>query len=164
MILNGGEIQLTSVHLFNDVSEVISEMKRLNTKFHLFEEHVFTQFIDFTNASDSFFYNTVVSVTFLRNNFDELFFASDLFEGIEIPNKREVINQAESSDQRVFFKIKASNQSDYGLSLLFTVAFCNITKGVIDLIAFPKELSGFKKDRYYYPDWENEVLTKFSIL
>lgn len=58
MILHGGEIQLTSVHLFNNTSEVISEMKRLNKKFDLFEEHVFSRFIDFTNASDSFFYKT----------------------------------------------------------------------------------------------------------
>jgi hypothetical protein len=162
MILHGGEIQLTSVHLFNDISEVISEMKKLNTKFNLFEEPFFSQFINFTHTSDSFFYNSVVSVTLLNDNFDELFFASDLFEGMKIPDKQEVVNQAELSDQRAFFKIKAASQSDYYLSLLFTVAFCNITKGVIDLTTFPKESSGFEKDRYYYPDWENEVLTKFS--
>lgn len=158
----GGDITITAVEPYKGLQFLIDELFRLNSKYQLVENFELEDFAVFSvKNNDSLYYNDVAVFYMLKDNYNDLFFASDLFENLNIPEKQNKIQKAENVDERIFLKIRAKNEFDLRLGLLLSVAFCNLIDGVIDLIAYSNERYTFDHQCYYKHEWERLIVSYF---
>lgn len=159
----GGDIRITAVEPYKGLQFLIDELFNLNAKYQLVENSQLEAFAVFSvKDNNSFYHNDIVVFHMLKDNYDALFLASDLFENINIPDKQNKIQKAESVDERMFLKIRAKNESGLRLGLLLSAAFCNLTDGIIDLIAYSDERYTFNHQCYSKNEWEVLVVNCFA--
>ena len=156
----GGDIGITAVLPLSDLDSLKAEMSRLNHEFELVSNFKLNEFMNLKKKA--YYSNDAFSFMVLNDNYNEIFFASDDFYDVEIIDKEIKIAMAEKTDEHISIKIRTPDLIDFKLSMLASLAICNLTDGIVDLIAFSNELYKFDKQRYTKEEWLEQIINIYE--